>query len=152
MTLDRRFLSFLFFLSLSGWGVFGEEVIAVLYTSPVRTAGIEVLEANAIPNYSALYRVGEEKFKVIYTEDEILVLNSWKKRACGRYKLFEIPCEEGFSFFYKSRTGYALFFVFKKKYPFVCSFVKGFIQNFTFFMNFRKDKYDIPFPAIVSIE
>ncbi len=155
-------LLFYLFILLLGFFLNGrvyseDKKVAILYTSPRARKGISVLAPNAIPNYFALYRIGKEEFKVVYTEYPIVVPGDWKKRYCENVVLFVVANkteykDETYSLFYRERrAGYSLFFIFKSKPDFVCGFVSQFIKEFKFFMQFRRYKTDIPFPAVVEL-
>ncbi len=161
------FLILLLGLFINVRGVYAEDGrVAILYTSPRMVKGIGVLPPNAIPNYYALYRIGRKTFRVIYTESPIVIPRSWKRKYCLHTPVFVVS--DGaeykggvYSLFYRDGDGgYSLFFVFDSKAfglktvskdDFVCKFVTKFIREFKFFMQFRKYKTDIPFPAVIEL-
>ncbi len=162
-------LAFSFF---GGEGAYGEnDRVAILYASPKRRKGIEVLPPNAIPNYFAVYRIGRKFFKVVYTEHSIVLPGYWKKKRCSGVPLFvdlgnRVSVGGFYSLFYRDgEAGYSLFFIFNSsgfngisgsKVPgfedrLICEFVTRFIKEFKFFMQFRRYKTDIPFPAVIEL-
>lgn len=128
----------------------GEEY-AFLYTSPAPRRGIPQLGPNAMESYVATYRVENIKFDVTYTEESVPVLKEWKADFCGKLKLYVIPSEERERRLYRDEKGYIVIFDLPEKWEYSCTFIINFVKDFNFFLNFRKVKSDIPFPAVVKL-
>ena len=128
----------------------GEEY-AFLYTSPAPRRGIPQLGPNAIESYVATYRVADIKFRVTYTEENVPILKEWKADFCGKLKLYVIPSEGNETRLYRDEKGYVVIFDLPEKWEYSCTFITNFVKDFNFFLNFRKVKSDIPFPAVVTL-
>jgi len=142
----------------------------VLLSGPTPVKGIPVYGPNRIPAYRGVYQIdsgekpgGEEAaedssgarmLSVLYTRQDLLVLQTWSRRSCGGRRLFQIPDYETFALCYRDERGFFLFFFFPdfQEPDYWCGFTDPFIQRFLFLSNFVSSQADVPFPAILEIQ
>ncbi len=139
----------LFFFCSVAIPVFGrQEGAAVLLRGPESGRGLDFLQANAIEYQEGLYRYGDIRFTVYYTEERLPTFDEWRQLFCGDEAVYDIDDPEDSIFFYPSGD-WNLFLRFPGGFAAVCPVLTEFLKRFLFFMNTREDSRAVPFPAVL---
>jgi hypothetical protein len=145
----NRLSHYLLLFFLCAGLLFGQQAeTAVLLRGPNPGRGLDFLQANVIEYQEGLYRYGDIRFTVYYTEKRFPAFSEWRQLFCGEETVYDIADTQDRVYFYPSDE-WNLFLRFPADFEGICPILTEFLQRFRFFMNTREESPIIPFPAVL---